>query len=511
MIRIMIIEDEPPILRDTKHLIQTYHKDFIVVAEAFDGEEALSMIAAAKPDVIITDISMMAMDGLELLTVVHKLYPNIITIILSGYQEFEFARKAMKLGVEDYLLKPLSVEALAELLERVSFKFYETVQASWQAYWESLVQAKSNREMPVASIFTVFSSYVLSIGPYVTFSIGKYYYNRFVWDRLVITKKLDEAFAFLGNVWVVDGSTGNEKVIIIGFRDITDSLADVSDQVYNLISEAIPLPITLVKGNEFIKPEDLSYDIPKSILKLSKSVTPGRSQYLFDNVWNHASDPQSLQIDANMVNRLSLYIQKKQKEPFNQELDHILDSLEEAEAPQIFIEMHFRYLLSVCYQNHSISQAHDRVHLELELDELLSNAFSFKEIKEGLKYIFDGFFPSALSKQNDSNLLVNQIEEYLQKHYTESINHQVLSERFGLVPYYISKIFKNKMGVSPVEYLTKLRIQKSKELLIERPDLLSKEISLLTGFQEQYYFSKVFKALTGLTPIEYREKNLEKD
>lgn len=120
MIRVLIVEDEPPIQRSLKNLIEKLHPEFMVVDTALDGEEAITKLQMSTFDVVFTDIMMPIIDGFGVLSYIYENNLDMICVILSGYEEFEYARKAIHYHVQDYLLKPISIDQLTELLYRIS-------------------------------------------------------------------------------------------------------------------------------------------------------------------------------------------------------------------------------------------------------------------------------------------------------------------------------------------------------------------------------------------------------
>lgn len=119
---VMIVEDEPPSMRSIKRSIHEAASDFAVTAEAYSGEEALSLIEDCRPDVVFTDVRMPGMDGISLAHQLNERYPYICKIIVSGYQDFSYAQRALKTNVEDYLLKPLEPLTLRETLGQIRRK-----------------------------------------------------------------------------------------------------------------------------------------------------------------------------------------------------------------------------------------------------------------------------------------------------------------------------------------------------------------------------------------------------
>ena len=122
--RIVIVEDEKLIREGLAEMIRR-HTDHVLVGECKNGREGIGVIQASHPDLVITDIRMNDMDGLEMLTFLHQKGEKVCSIIISGYSEFEYARQAMRLGVEEYLLKPVSIDVLQETLERIEKKLLE--------------------------------------------------------------------------------------------------------------------------------------------------------------------------------------------------------------------------------------------------------------------------------------------------------------------------------------------------------------------------------------------------
>ena len=122
MIKIFLVEDEVVIRNGIKHSIQWEREGYEFVGEASDGELAYPLILKEKPDILITDIKMPFMDGLELSEAVKKELPDIKILILSGYNDFDYAKKAIGIGVTDYILKPVSAEKLLEAIGNVAVK-----------------------------------------------------------------------------------------------------------------------------------------------------------------------------------------------------------------------------------------------------------------------------------------------------------------------------------------------------------------------------------------------------
>jgi YesN/AraC family two-component response regulator len=143
--------------------------------------------------------------------------------------------------------------------------------------------------------------------------------------------------------------------------------------------------------------------------------------------------------------------------------------------------------------------------LKGELSEAILGAASSALLKADLTQIFTQCVLGESKTESKSR--INKIEHYLSAHYAEEISSETLSVRFGLVPSYLSKVFRRQTGMSPTEYLAKRRVEKARELLEQNPDLLIREAAALVGYKDPYYFSKLFKKNTGLWPTQYQEES----
>jgi YesN/AraC family two-component response regulator len=143
--------------------------------------------------------------------------------------------------------------------------------------------------------------------------------------------------------------------------------------------------------------------------------------------------------------------------------------------------------------------------LEYDVSKMILHSTDYKELFFQTGTFIDSLFLTRLPGKSTDKLAV-KIEEYLQEHFAKPINHQQLSEKFGIVPSYLSKIFAKHKGISPAKYIVQLRMAKAKELLLEHPDWLAKDIAEIVGYPDPNYFSRIFKRETGLYPSEFRDQ-----
>lgn len=219
MIRVMVVEDEPHILRSIKRMIESLHPRFEVVATAYNGEEAIKLLPTAAPDILFTDINMPMLDGLDLLAYVKKQGLDIEPIIISGYQEFEYARKALSLGVNEYLLKPISRKDLSDLLDQLFIKHERSQKRKELKYLGSLLlqhPASEPLPSPLSLNHRSLAVLLLCSGSFPSHSTVDDSLRHNSWFELDLEKACGDLWVNEDNrAWVLDGKSEAEKFIVL--------------------------------------------------------------------------------------------------------------------------------------------------------------------------------------------------------------------------------------------------------------------------------------------------------
>lgn len=513
MYRIVVVDDEPLLLRSIKKSIENAHKGFKIVGEAMNGEDAAGIIADTAPDIVFTDIRMPVMDGLSLIQELHKRQINVKVVILSGYQEFDYAKKALKFGVEDYLLKPLIHEELKELLDRI---YTELEELKCKIQYDLLESIAHNNiyAFPAAAQLSryfeegkFYGAILLCSGSYCTFNCNWLTPAKDFWLKTdlnsVLKKSTPEAYKY----WISDFNSGNEKLVIFSASvGCQSSYNEICKQIYeDLLKEQFP--ITMVVGTPVTKVDDLPFILQHCKIVQNKSVIFGSSRLVFlENPAEYGGSTESL-VDANTEKLLSIFIEKKQLEPFKLELQKLLHLYSERQSPQLRLESMLKHLVYMVQTKDSRLSQNQLMEVGMQIDELISNSFTYQAILDGMLIIFEDLFSYAKNQpleKTDQRTLADKVENYIKQNYSQQISLQSIAENFGLVLPYLSSIFKKYNGMSPMEYIINLRIEKAKELLQLNPPLALKDISLSIGYDDPYYMSRIFKSVTGKSPTEYR-------
>ena len=489
MIKILIIEDEPPIAAAVKQMIEQLSDAFEVVGCENNGQAALLRLEEENVDVVITDIRMPVMNGLEFLERLIVLYPHCLAVILSGHQDFTYAQTALRLGAFDYLLKPLAPDKLKDLLSRLEEVLgIRAISHNPNILNGSVYPGPHTVNEPNCWVLLACAGNWPLI-PDDTLVPGVAFWKEHDPEKLIklFTKKSEE-------ILVLQGKTSTEYVFVI--KNTTAArVKQISQTLFAAFTRLSTLPITLYASSQPVALWETGTLIPALRSKLYVNIKLCRSTLFSDEDIRETVNLSDLPINE-VIEALCISNDESLSYALNKTID---EAVRKGMSQQEFV----RFLDIVISDQRLISRT--TADFKLELNEAISNAVTPKLLKDDLFQILSQF--NLVEAKTDKKMIITQIKQYLNDNYNKSISNEMLSALFGFVPSYISKIFRNQTGVSPSEYLTNLRIDKAKNLLDTRKDLLIKEVSLLVGYNDPYYFSKAFKKITGLWPSQYQEEH----
>lgn len=492
--RALVVEDEPRILKNLQQLLGDY-QHLAVCGCAENSVDALALLATCTPppDLLITDIRMAGMDGLGLIEAARELYPTLAYIIISGYSDFAYARQALVLGVCEYLLKPVKAEelftALDSLHERIIRgnleKSLEIAQSVGIPHAAETIKDKLNvLVMLCVAGFPIHSAYNIERTDF--------------WDDNHIEQLA--AAVRCAQYWVIEGKTPVEKSIVFSFERQTPYDVQRALEAFFATLCALDAPITMVYQKDFGSLYSVGSQAKALRQQLRSQLVPGMSQLL------QANAPRaqlSLSPFFTGQENLLLRLQSKQTDEFCGELHSIVQSMDMLQMPQALIAKFFTQLAErAC----TLLQIPFDTDLENSLADALLLAEDFSTLARNLESVFTELQEAVLHSQQHRETreqLLRFIDIYIRENYSSPINTQSLAEHFALSPAYLSKIFRNYKQLSPVEYITKIRMENAQHLLQTDGKLSVKAVAALVGYEDPFYFSKVFKKFTGYPPTEH--------
>lgn len=507
--RVMIVDDEAIFRTGLTHLHDWSKEGIEVVAQAANGMEALELIDKVKPHVVITDIMMPIMDGIDLVKNLRKKYPSIKIIILSSFSEFELVREVFKYGVDDYLLKPkVTAEELVTLIQNscepsagatsrdslipllkepaiiVSQWFEQDEQLSEEDKQELIRTLSGNQFTMLVTSITVLQSLTNS---------SQYELEQFI---LHTSYEQFQGFSY------ITVFTKNHVAIIIN-HDIDDEarLKPAIIQFVKKVNEQYK-ELKFIHASPLAQMEQLKEKYAALQQSLNKAIYFSNRSIILEN--EIRSEQKEVNFDHEaFVNSLKWLTFNQAKEQLDQYFIDVkqLQALDEYSLK--------RFIQHIIYTIMSTLE-----HLKLPFTEQSSEKLIwFKKIDlastiDELENIVTQFLEMVQEQFNQHNEhnevnLLNQIIDHIHEHYDQDISLSELADKFHMNYSYLSWYFKHRTNENMTAYINKVRIEKAKELLKYTDDTIS-QISSKIGFSEHNYFSKVFKKFTGMTPVEYR-------
>ncbi len=536
MLKVFLVEDESIVREGLKNNIPWHEYGYQFTGEASDGEMALPMIRKIRPDVLITDIKMPFMDGLALSRIVTQEIPDIKIVIISGYDEFEYAQQAIRVGVEQYLLKPITKNTLRKVLLEVREKieseqeqrsYLETFQNEMKEY-ENYAR-RSFLEKVFSGVFSVQQIYEEAAK--ISLDLDGPCYNLALLNLQVkrqnpeyamqepegvgeVREALFRYFLRFPKYLIFQWNISLYGVLIKGEADQMEELKEqciyniekiCSQQVFSLewcvaVGEPVErlslLPECYAKVNHILAHR--FFNPQRHILteKDAEELLPGKDLKSFASV-------DSAKVNPDIIEG---FLREGKQEEIKDFVNGYLAGVKDALESRLFRDylllnvrfttVNYMERIGVNQQDFLPEDDDQKVreasgsgaNIDAYMLELLGRALALRDrenenqgkhvLKKGLKYIEENFSEESFSLNSVAGAI-------------------------GVSSNYFSSIFSQEMQITFIEYVTKKRMEKAKKLL-SQTQLHSSEIAGEVGYKDPHYFSFVFKKTVGCTPREYR-------
>ena len=537
-IKVFLVEDEMVIRNGIVKSINWEKEGYRLVGEASDGELAYPMILKEKPDILLTDIKMPFMDGLELSRLVKQELPDTKILIFSGYDEFEYAKEAIRIGVTEYLLKPVSSEQLLEVMRRIS-KQIEQDREEREILRQYQEDMKENVERERQNFFSHVIRGEVSIGEAVKngkkygmdLSAGFYSIILFkifstpeenivsehIWKICEkIETKVDEipyAYYFQRGIdgWVFLLTAESKEQMEERQKNLCDCLAEIMKNERKVeYFGGIGKPVERIRnlGQSFRDAERI----------FAERFTRQSNQFLsgFEKMDVYKDDEFQIK-DLGDVGKSREMIEKFLNNGTKEELEEFMDTyfirmkedkLQSTLMRQYIIMDIYIVIMSFCEKIDAVN--HDYQQETEKLKSTIQNMNSVSEIRSYITYMLNQAIElrDSISKKRYADI-IKAAEKMISEHYmSEEISLNSVADSVGMSPIYFSSVFSKESGKTFVEFLTETRMEKAKELLMCSA-LKTSEIGYEVGYKDPHYFSYIFKKTQGCSPKDYRARGKE--
>jgi two-component system, response regulator YesN len=500
--KILLIEDEPSAMRHLKSIIELRCKGFLIVGTAENGAEGLEKVRSLNPDVVITDIKMPVMDGIKLVAHIKQEFPSIYSIIVSGYQDFEYAKGALQCGVVDYLLKPVNASQLNILLENIHQKLERHYYLKRIELMKQILLCK-NIEISVIEKYLPFKSYSLAIvrqnGLPSRFNVNQ----EVEYNNPILEIWMEYNIKNLNNIWILQGR--DEKEVIFVFSPDITSIKDFKTYFNGVISKLDNGYHTAVLGTESFKISDFKRLVSILYRTLDNNIVIGLSQTILGLSVTQAVAIGQVILDEMLSTRIGYLVSNVMFKELKLEFIKLLDLWEKEHRTQLWLESNLRQILHIIRKHSNLGLESQNYDLEFLLDEALCCSTTFGELMANTWELVGKIVQQDELKNMkvDTPDFFNSIGRYLEQNISEPLSIPIICGIFGISQTYMSRLFRKYKNMSFNEYLTVLRVEKAKQIILENPSMNLKDVATFVGFNDQFYFSRVFRSVTGSPPSEF--------
>lgn len=533
MLKVFMVEDEQVIREGFRNKIPWEQYGFELAGEAGDGEMALPLIRKIRPDVLITDIKMPFMDGLSLSEIVKEEFPKIKIIIISGYDDFEYARQAIKAGVDQYLLKPVTRLTLRNVLLELKEKIeLENEQKDYQAQYQS--EMREYEQFALRRFFEKIFDGTLSVKEiYEEAAQKELSLNAASYNLLLISmyekrdgdsnersrmfaRKQEELFHYFQRQpqYILFNLNVSAYGILVkgdvpAVEGYVESSLDYIRQVF--APDAGEIEWYVAVGT----PVERLSQLPECYKKANhyfayRFILPGQhvlsentlADQMADQNENSIGEVDFMQMDPEVIRDFLIRGDEKEIHDF---VESYLQNIRKPLKSRMFrsyVILNIRFAVVAFLESVGASAPDYAEDIKGEIQGLRS------EDSDVFVYFVD-MLQMAMRIRDQINSsqggrILKKAQDYIDTHFdSESLSLNLVAESIGASANYLSTVFSQSMQKTFVEYVTEKRIEKAKKLL-RQTDLSSGEIAKQVGYKDAHYFSFVFKKLRGCSPREYR-------
>jgi two-component system response regulator YesN len=531
MLKVLIVDDEAIVRVGLKSMIDWEAHGFELVGEAKDGRSALEMIRTHHPDVMITDLKMPVVDGLELIRAINERQYQCRVVVLSSYDDFELVREAMKLGAVDYLLKlEVEPEQLIGVLEsfrddilkekevasrkaQLDDAIKTSLSAVRQALLRELVccipdpsQVQTNIER-LGIVLEPSNMYCLTLWVGHGSDLGKRSAHE-VSARITAIISVCEEVLCDNNVAYAFSNTDQEFVVLLSPKQGSASVSKLVQDCRRLVTmlgQYLGVSATIGVSERLSGWGAIPQGYTQAAACLKYRFCSSLGSII---LWNQIESRPPLQESFSIL-------------PYRPRLEAAFAHRQAAELKDCLAEIRQAFAdrcltpeaaCGAAVELYSVlCETIDRDHLSVDrvlrasqvsYQELLQTP-NFQELVRWLEELQNDLLMFVRGKDAGYPWIIAEAKRFIHDHYDQEISLAEVAAHVGLTPSYFSTVFKDHLGISYSDYLTNLRIAKAKELL-QTSSYRVYEISHLVGYPNHYYFNRLFKKVVGMTPLDYR-------
>lgn len=524
----MLADDEGIVIDSLKFIIEKNFKDQCIIKFAKTGRSVIELAEHFRPDIAFVDIHMPGINGITAMKEIIKTNPNIIFIVLSAYDKFDYAKEAINLGVLEYLNKPVNQKVIVEVLKRAIDIVDEKKEKRSN---DLLIKEKLETVIPMIETGFIYS---IMMKEHFTEDIENYKNMLGIHGEYGYMLTLVFGESQKGNYMTnAVGSSIRTQMNYTKLRELVKEEYDcaVGSVMSNKVPVFVPYDGKKMDYNERIELIEKSRNLVRKLknsLGISFRIGIGSVKSLDESMESYNESLKSLVNTTGKVAHVDdLPIRSNYEAGYPIDTEKaIFNSIREGNEAECIRQT------SLFFDWMTENYPDGDINIKLKILELILFADHEVLLSGGMTYHFTGrenyllninrlnnnvelkhWVITALTeacrnvvvkKAENTNSIIKKAKEYILQNYAKDISLDDISRELDISSYYFSKLFKEVTGINFVEYLTSIRIEKAKDLLIHS-EMSMKEICVQAGYNDPNYFSRIFKKTTGRTPTEFKE------
>lgn len=538
---VVVIDDKPIIRRSIVQTIEWEALGCEVVGQAGDGNEGLQLLGELHPDIVITDIHMPGLNGLQLAEWMNAHLPASKAILITGYQEFEFAKQAVRLGVFDFIVKPFQNTELSRVIQSAVGKLDEersrgeqaerlareldrleqrhaisltAVRAQWiERLMEGELEEPEDSRASMEELGIDFARYaLLTFRPVLeNASEGTVWRERH--DEL---GELAERLCERAGLQPIRIRRGGDMVVVCLFPRIPEA-REAGRKLHSIASEWVGeaerragMSCKAAYGSVYRLPQEMQMAWREMTELLDSGFFRSEESILSARIGT--ADRAREQAKTSIMQDIERYersIERLTTEELAAETEQIIHQIRTYAEGNTTVAKGLLSDICLAAARYYFRTTGDEFGLGRSIDQILEDMFrmrSFKEAAEYMKNLVRTVRSNLSGEEKGYSLIVKNIMTYINTHYAEPITLSSVSASFGISAGYLSRLLRTETGINFVELVSRARIEAAKQLLRD-PKYKVNEVGEMVGYKEYAYFYQVFKRMEGCSPKEYKNQS----
>ncbi len=535
MYRLLIVEDEQLERQAIRYIVEKYCTDIGIIGETGDGDSAVEIAVREQPDIIVMDIRIPGINGLEAIKRIKRFTPECAIIILTAFDEFNYAREAVTLGAAEYLLKPVRPEELARVLQQVVGQLKISDEKKTE---EAQLRQYLNGAMPFIQMsfaHDLLSGYFddlallrqraaflgLRTDPGLVIVLGVDQFNLLALDEDELKKQVMKQKIYRSVCEAVGAEAlvtpfANDKIIVIlgvergkSRQEVKDKARGAAEKIRERLMAELHQTATVGVGCYHEDARDIYKSYSEAMRAYQQSFFFGTDQLLFFDelpASNFGPFAYPFQNERAVLEQVRCGYRETAKEKLSSLLEQIFrDNTTIETAKACALELLIVLSRAAVEGGGSI----EKMTLQnFALINRLAECQNHGQVCGLLMSSLDEHMNNMIETRNTVNgRVINRACNFIADNCNRNLTLEEVAHNVHLSPFYFSKVFKKEKGCNFVDFLTRTRVERSKKLLRD-PDLSVVRIAQESGYQDASYFCKVFRHEEGMTPNEYRKKYL---